>query len=156
MWFDEAGAMKISDPKRQEGLNSEIKRLEGMIEHDTSILARLRSIVGDHSVSEVLDSAKIQFAENRIVGIRAELDHVLKLQVAQAIGIDADHIVLGDHLFYQAGRETVKTVLKSEEFTKLQVAVDKEVSGLRKSITERGALRDLVNGTLLEFKMEAL
>jgi len=148
--------MKISDPKRQEGLNSEIKRLEGMIEHDTSILARLRSIVGDHSVSEVLDSAKIQFAENRIVGIRAELDHVLKLQVAQAIGIDADHIVLGDHLFYQAGRETVKTVLKSEEFTKLQVAVDKEVSGLRKSITERGALRDLVNGTLLEFKMEAL
>jgi hypothetical protein len=36
--------------------------------------------------------------------IRAELDHSLKLQVAQAIGIDADHIVLGDHLFYQAGR----------------------------------------------------
>jgi hypothetical protein len=39
--------------------------------------------------------------------------------VAQAIGIDADHIVLGDHIFYQAGQETVEQVLKSEEFTKL-------------------------------------
>jgi len=28
----------------------------------------------------------VQFAENRILGIRAELDHALKLQVAQAIG----------------------------------------------------------------------
>ena len=76
--------------------------------------------------------------------------------MAQTIGIDADHIVLCDHLFYQAGRETVGQVLKSEEFTKLQVAADKEVSELRKTITERGALRDLVNGTLTEFKMEAL
>ena len=154
--FDGAGAMNISDPKRLEALNSEIKRREGLIEHDTSILARLRSMVGDRSVSEVLDDAKIQFAENRIIGIRAELDHALKLQVAQAIGIDADHIVLGDHLFYQAGRETVGQVLKSEEFTKLQVAADKEVSELRKTITERGALRDLVNGTLSELRMEAL
>jgi len=82
MWFDGAGAMKISAPKRLVALNSEIKRLEGLIEHDTPILARLRSIVGDRSVSEVLDEAKIQFAENRILGIRAELDHVLKPQVA--------------------------------------------------------------------------
>ena len=83
--------------------------------------------MGDRPVSD-LDEAKIQFAENRILGIRAELDHSLKLQVAQAIGINADHIVLGDHLFYQADRETVGQVLKSEEFTKLQVAADKEVS----------------------------
>jgi len=147
--------MKISDPKRLKGLNSEIKRLEALIEHDTPILARLRSMVGDRSVSEVLDEAKIQFAENRILGIRAELDHALKLQVAQAIGIDADHIVLGDHLFYQAGRETVGEVLKSEEFTKLQMAADKQIGELRKTITERGALRDLVNGTLSELRMEA-
>ena len=116
MWFDGAGAMKISDPKRLEALNSEIKRLEGLIEHDTPILARLRSIVGDRSVSEVLDSKKIQFAENRVLGIRAELDHALKLQVA----------------------------------------ADKQISELRKTITERGALRGLVNGTLTEFKVEAL
>jgi len=130
--------------------------LKGLIEHDIPILARLRSIVGDRSVSEALDETKIQFAENRILGIRAELDHSLKLQVAQAIEIDADHIVLGDHLFYQAGRETVGTVLKSEEFTKLQVAADKQIGELRKTITERGALRDLVNGTLSELRMEAL
>ena len=83
--------------------------------------------MGDRPVSEVLDEAKIQFAENRTLGIRAELDHSLKLQVAQAIGIDADQIVLGDHLFYQAGRETVGQVLKSEEFTKLQLAADREI-----------------------------
>ena len=29
MWFDDAGAMKVSDPKRLESLNSEIKRLGG-------------------------------------------------------------------------------------------------------------------------------
>jgi len=87
------------------------------------ILARLRFMVGDRSASEVLDEAKIQFAENRILGIRAELDHALKLQVAHAIGIDADHIVLDDHLFYQAGRETVGEVLKSEEFTKLYLGI---------------------------------
>jgi len=156
MWFDGAGAMKISDPKRQEALNTEINRLEGLIEHDTPILTRLRSIVGDRSVSGVLDEAKIQFAENRIVGIRAELDHALKLQVAHAIGIDADHIVLGDHLFYQAGRETVGQVLKGEEFTKLQMRADKEVSELRRTIMERSALRDLVNGTFSEFKLEAV
>ena len=149
-------AMKISDPKRLEALNSEIKRLEGLIEHDTPILARLRSMMGDRSVSEVLGEAKIQFAENGIRGIRAELDHALKLQVAPAIGIDADHIVLGDHLFYQAGRETVGQVLKSEGFTKLQVAADKQIGELRKAITERGALRDLVNGTLSELKTGAL
>ena len=156
MWFDEAGAMKISDPKRLEALNSEIKWLEGLIEHDAPILARLRSMLGDRSVSEILDSTKIQFAENRILGIRAELDHALKPQVAQAIGIDADHMVLGDHLFYQAGRETVGQVLKSEGFTKLQVAAEKQIGELRKTITEWGALRDLVNGTLSDLKMEAL
>ena len=48
--FDEAGAMKVSDTKRLEALNSEIKRLEGLIEHDTPILARLRSMVGDRSL----------------------------------------------------------------------------------------------------------
>jgi len=78
MWFDGTGAMKVSDPNRLEALNSEIKRLEGLIEHEISNLARLRSIVGDHLVSEVLDEAKIQFAENRILGIRAEPDHALK------------------------------------------------------------------------------
>jgi len=61
----------------------------------------------------------VQFAENRILGIRAELDHALKLQVAQAIGsmpiISSWSIIC----FYQAGRETVRQVLKSEEFTKL-------------------------------------
>ena len=88
--------MKISDPKRLKGLNSEIKRLEALIEHDTPILARLQSMVGDRSVSEVLDDARIQFAKNRILGIRAELDHALKLQVALAIGIYADYIVLSD------------------------------------------------------------
>jgi len=50
----------------------------------------------------------------------------------------------------------VGQVLKSEEFTKLQVAADNEIRELRKNITERGPLRDLANGTLLEFKMEAL
>ena len=35
MWFNEAGAMKISKPKRLEALNSEIKRLEKLIERDT-------------------------------------------------------------------------------------------------------------------------
>jgi len=50
----------------------------------------------------------------------------------------------------------VGEVLKSEEFTKLQVAEDKQIDELRKNITERGALRDLVNGTLSEFEMEAL
>jgi hypothetical protein len=38
--------------------------------------------------SEVLDEAKIQFAEIRILGIRSELDHALKQQVAQVIGLD--------------------------------------------------------------------
>ena len=112
--------------------------------------------MGDRSVSEVQDEAKIQFAENRIVGIRAELDHALKIQVAQAIGIDADHIVLGDHLFYKAGRETVSGVLKSAEFMKRQVAADKQIGELRKTITERGALPDLVNGTLSELRTETL
>jgi hypothetical protein len=50
----------------------------------------------------------------------------------------------------------VGQVLRSEEFMKLQVAADKEIGELRKTITERGALRDLVNGTFSEFEMEAL
>jgi len=40
---------------------------------------------------------------------------------------NADHTVLGDHSQYQAGRETVGQVLKSEEFTKLQLAADREI-----------------------------
>ena len=47
-------------------------------------------------------------------------------------------------------------VLKREEFAKLQMTSDKQIGELRKTITERGELRDLVNGALLEFKMEAL
>jgi hypothetical protein len=44
----------------------------------------------------------------------------------------------------------------SEEFTKLQMAADNQIGELRKTITERGALRDLVNSTLSELRMEAL
>ena len=42
MWFNEAGTMKISKLKRLEALNSEIKRLEKLIEHDTPIQAMLQ------------------------------------------------------------------------------------------------------------------
>ena len=64
------------------GYGASIKSLfvmYGLIEHDTSILVRLRPIVGDRSISGVLDEAEIQFAEKRIRGIRAELNHAPKM-----------------------------------------------------------------------------
>ena len=44
------------------GYDESIKSLfvtDGLIEHDTLILARLRPMLGDHSVSKVLESTKI-------------------------------------------------------------------------------------------------
>jgi hypothetical protein len=75
-------------------------------------------------------------AGNRIVGIKARLDYDLKILVAKEIGIDRDHLVVGDHLFFQDGRETVSRVLKGDEFTELQQSAEEEIAGLRKELVE--------------------
>jgi hypothetical protein len=78
---------------------------------------KLRSALGNRTVAEL--QAQVLVAENRIVGIRAQLDYDLKILVAKEIGIDRALLVIGDHLLFQAGSEAVSRVLKGEEFVEL-------------------------------------
>jgi hypothetical protein len=89
----------------------------------------LHSALGDRTIEEI--RAQVLTAENRIIGIKAQLDYDLKVLVAKEIGIDSDHLVIGDHLFFQAGREAVSRALKGEEFAVLQQRAEEHIAGLR-------------------------
>lgn len=91
------------------------------------LAARLRSVLGDRTVAE-LQAPK---AENRIVGIKAQLGYDQKILVAKEMDIERDHLVIGDHLFFQAGREAVSWILKGDEFTVLQQSAEENIAGLR-------------------------
>ncbi|MDD4650860.1 MAG: hypothetical protein PHQ34_01390 [Methanothrix sp.] len=80
------------------------KAIAGKVE----ITARLCSILGDLTVAEL----QALMIENRIVGIKAQLDYDLKILMAKEIGIDKDRLFVGDHLFFQANREAVSSILK--------------------------------------------
>lgn len=116
--FGPAGEMKVSDPRRLKALNDEIERLEGLVKHNIEVLAGLQRILDGLTIEEL--EAERTFAENRIEGIRAQLDYDLKRLVGRAIGIGDDYLIVGDHLFHQAGWGTVSKVLKSPEFEELK------------------------------------
>jgi len=132
MSFGPAGEMEVSDPQRLKALNDEIERLEALIAHNSEVLARLQAILGDRTIAE-LEREKV-FAANRIEGIKAELDYDLKRLVGRAIGISDDYLIVGDHLFHQAGRQTVSKVLKGEEFAGLQLKAESEVAALQEKL----------------------
>jgi len=99
--------------------------------------------------------SQVLTAENRIIGIKAQLDYDLKILVAREIGIEKDHLVIGDHLFFQAGREAVSIVLKGEEFTELQQNAEEQIAGLRKELAENSRLIERANAILSEFQLGA-
>jgi hypothetical protein len=152
-WVGPNGEMKISDPERLKSLNKEIEALEKAITGKAELAARLRSILGDRTVEGI--RAQVLVAENRIVGIKAQLDYDLKIRVAKEIGIDRDHLVVGDHLFFQAGKETVSRVLKGDEFVELQQKAEEEIAGLRKELAENSRLIDQANAILSELQLGA-
>jgi hypothetical protein len=84
--------MKISDPERLKSLNGKIEALEKAIAGKVELAARLRSILGHRTVEGI--RAQVLVAENRIVGIKAQLDYDLKIRVAKKISIDKDHLVI--------------------------------------------------------------
>ncbi len=132
MSFGPAGEMKVSDPQRLKALNDEIERLEGLAKHNGEVLARLQAILGGRTMAEL--EAERAFAANRIEGIKAQLDYDLKRLVSRAIGIGDDYLIVGNHLFHQAGRQTVSMILKSEEFTGLQQKAESEVATLQEKL----------------------
>jgi hypothetical protein len=152
-WIGPNGEMKISDPGRLKNLGDRIEALEKAIAGKVELAARLRSILGDRTVAEL--QAQVLVAENRIVGIKAQLDYDLKIQVAREVGIDKDHLVIGDHLFFQAGREAVSRVLKSEEFMELQQKAEAEIAGRRKDLAENGKLIEQAESALSELQLGA-
>jgi hypothetical protein len=145
--------MKISDPERLKSLNGEIEALEKAIAGKVGVAARLRSILSDRTVKGI--QAQVLVAENRIVGIKAQLDYDLKILVAKEISIDRDHLVVGDHLFFQAGRDAVSRVLKGEEFVELQQRAEEEIAGRRKELTENGRLIEQADAILSELQLGA-
>jgi hypothetical protein len=98
---------------------------------------------------------QVLVAENRIVGIKAQLDYDLKVLVAKEIGIDKDHLVIGDHLFFQAGSEAVSGFLKGDEFTMLQQRAEEKIVGLRKELAENGRLIEQADAILSELQLGA-
>jgi hypothetical protein len=152
-WIGPNGEMKISDPERLKSLNGKIEALEKAIAGKAELAARLRSVLGDRTVEGI--RAQVLVAENRIIGIKAQLDYDLKILVAKEIGIDRDHLVVGDHLFFQAGRDAVSRVLKSDEFTELQQKAEAEIAGLRKELAENGKLIEQAESALSELQLGA-
>jgi|GEM_PF-1481513 len=152
-WVGPNGEMKISDPERPKSLNDEIEALEKAIADKVEIAARLRSVLGDRTVEGIRAQALV--AENRIIGIKARLDYDLKVLVAKEIGIDKDYLVIGDHLFFQAGKEVVSRVLKCKEFVELQQRAEEDIAGLRKELAENVKLIGQANAILPEHQLGA-
>jgi hypothetical protein len=150
-WIGPNGEMKISDPERLKSLNGKIEALEKAIAGKVELAARLRSVLGDRTAAEL--QAQVLVAENRIVGIKAQLDYDLKIRVAREVGIDKDHLVIGDHLFFQAGRKAVSGVLKGDEFTVLQQSAEEEIAGLRKDLAENVKLIEQAESALSELQL---
>jgi hypothetical protein len=73
--------------------------------------------------------------------------------VAKEIGIDRDHLVVGDHLFFQAGKETVSRILKGEEFVELQQRAEEEIAGLRKELAENGRLIEQADAIMSDLQL---
>jgi hypothetical protein len=70
--------------------------------------------------------------------------------MAKEIDIDKDHLVIGDNLFFQAGREAVSGVLKCDEFVELQQKAEEEIAGLRRQLAENDRLIELAENALTE------
>jgi hypothetical protein len=75
--------------------------------------------------------------------------------VAKEIGIDKEHLAVGDHLFFQAGKEAVSSVLEGDEFTVLQQRAEEKIAGLRKELAENGRLIDQADAILSELQLGA-
>jgi hypothetical protein len=138
---------------RLKSLNGRIEALEKAIAGKVEVAVRLRSVLGDRTVEGI--RAQVLVAGNRIVGIKARLDYDLKIRVAKEIGIDRDHLVVGDHLFFQAGREVVSRVLKGDEFTVLQQRAEEKIAGLRKELAENGRMIEQAESALSELQLGA-
>jgi hypothetical protein len=68
--------------------------------------------------------------------------------VARVVGIDKDHLVIGDHLFSGPARRCLEGSVKHEEFMELQQRAEEEIAGLRKDLAENGRLIEQVHGVL--------
>lgn len=103
------------------------------------------------STCESLQQAGITKGQRgHILGIKSRLDYDLKIRMAKEIDIDKDHLVIGDNLFFQAGREAVSGVLKCDEFVELQQKAEEEIAGLRRQLAENDRLIELAENALTE------
>jgi hypothetical protein len=62
-------------------------------------------------------------------------------------------LVVGDHLFFQAGKETVSRILKGEEFVELQQRAEEEIAGLRKELAENGRLIEQADAIMSDLQL---
>jgi hypothetical protein len=116
---EDLGSGEAEEPWRQDQI------LDKTITDKVELAASLHCVLGDRTVEEIW--AQVLVAGNRIVEIKAQLDCDLKILVAKEIGIDKEHLVVGDHLFFQAGKEAVSRVLKGDEFTVLQQRAEEKI-----------------------------